>query len=216
MDRPFLAEQCRQLLFQVVRYRIVRYGRLDRVLTNIYDGFIAQGGSGRLEEKKMRKTAITALILSLAAGNAFGQAVITPTTGPTCKDESDESVGMWICPGPGGYVVRFADEGNIVSLTIAPARSMKEAKATVQFRAAGDAFGNKMRWVLHDGVPKAVVIRTWRRPDDDDRGIEELTVFTIDGTRACSYGAVSARQSKANEIALAKAEEAAGSRCAKD
>jgi len=164
----------------------------------------------------MWRTAVGAVMLWLIAGHAQAETMITPASGPKCKDETDASVGMWTCPGPGGYAVRFADEGNIVSLTIAPARLMEKADATAQWRGAGDAFGKKMQWILRDGVPKAAVIRTWRRPDNDERGIEELTVFAIDGTRACSYGAVSTRQSRANESALAKAEEAAGSRCAKE
>jgi hypothetical protein len=57
------------------------------------------------------------------------------------------------------------------------------------------------------------VIRTRRRPDDDEREIQELSVFTIDGTKACAYAAVDIHVPKANEAALARAEEAADSRC---
>jgi hypothetical protein len=159
----------------------------------------------------MQKIAIAAL-LSMLAGSAFAEAMTTPASGPKCKDKSAPELGLWTCPGPGGYAVRFADEGNIVSFTIAPARLMEKTDPTTQWRGAGDAFGKKLQWVMRDGVPKAAVIRTWRR-GEDEREIQELTVFAIDGKRACVYGAVPARQVKANELALAKAEESAGTRC---
>ncbi|HWX76571.1 MAG TPA: hypothetical protein VNY32_03800 [Candidatus Acidoferrales bacterium] len=60
-----------------------------------------------------------------------------------------------------------------------------------------------------------VAIRTWRRQDDDEREIQELSVFAIDGPKACAYAAVDIHLAKANEAALARAEAAADSRCPK-
>ena len=54
------------------------------------------------------------------------------------------------------------------------------------------------------------MIRTWRRQDDDEREIEELSVFAVDGLKACTYAAVDIHVASANEAALARAEEAAG------
>jgi hypothetical protein len=66
---------------------------------------------------------------------------------------------------------------------------------------------------MRGGVPRAAVIRTWRRSDGDEHEIQELSVFAIDGSKACAYAAVDIHIAKANEAALARAEEAADSRC---
>ncbi|OAF05889.1 hypothetical protein AYJ54_02875 [Bradyrhizobium centrolobii] len=157
-----------------------------------------------------------ATVLAIAgADGAFGETKFTPASGPGCKDESKDELGLWTCPGPAGYAVRFADEGNIVSLTIAPRRSIeKQQGPTAQWRGAGKAFGDKVQWIMRTGVPKAAVIRTWRRPEGDDESeIQELSVFAINGERACLYAAIDIRADKANEAALARAEQAADSRC---
>jgi hypothetical protein len=146
---------------------------------------------------------------------ALADTTFTAASGPSCKDDSKPEFGLWTCPGPAGYAARFGDEGNMVSLTLAPARAIDRAGPTAQWRGAGKAFGDKVQWIMRDGVPRAAVIRTWRRPDDDEREIQELSIFAIDGKRACAYGAVDIHQARANEVALAKGEEAAGSRCPK-
>ncbi|MDA9440065.1 hypothetical protein XH98_13190 [Bradyrhizobium sp. CCBAU 51745] len=163
----------------------------------------------------MRLTIAWATALALAgAGSAFGQTPFTPTTGPACKDQSKEGFGLWTCPGPAGYIVRFADEGNIVSLTIAPRRAIEKVQGpTAQWRGAGKSFGDKMQWIMRAGVPKAAVIRTWSRVGDDEREVQELSVFAINGDKACLFGAVEIHADKANAVALARAEQAADSRC---
>jgi hypothetical protein len=164
----------------------------------------------------MQRTPIVVPLLSLLVGSALAGTVFTPASGPKCKDESKEGVGLWTCPGPAGYAVRFADEGNMVALTIARARSINKAPSTAQWRGAGNAFGGKMQWVMRGGVPRAAVIRTWRRKDGDDKSeIQELSVFAIDGARACAYGAVDIRRPRANDAALALAKQAAEWRCSK-
>jgi hypothetical protein len=161
--------------------------------------------------QKIRKLA--AVLAMVAGGSAFAETTFTAANGPKCKDASKPEFGLWTCPGPAGYAVRFADEGNVVSLTLAPSGSIANAEPTAQWRGAGQAFGDKVQWIMRSGLPRAAVIRTWRRPDDDEREIQELSIFVIDGKRACTYGAVDIHQATANETALAKAEEAAGSRC---
>jgi hypothetical protein len=162
----------------------------------------------------MQKAAIVVPLLSLLAGSALADSVFTRARGPKCKDESKQSVSLWNCPGPAGYAVRFSDEGNMVTLTIARARSIKKAPSTAQWRGANKAFGEKVQWFTRGGVPKAAVIRIWRRKDGDDESeIQELSVFAIDGARACAYGAVDISRPHANDAALALAKQAAESRC---
>jgi len=163
----------------------------------------------------MRNMMTLAAVLALAGnGSALAATKFTPATGPTCKDESTPELGSWTCPGPAGYAVRFADEGNIVSFTIAPARVMNKSEPTAQWRGAGKVFGDKVQWIMRAGVPRAAVIRTWRRPEGNDEGeVQELSVFAIDGARACPYAAIEIHAEKANDTALARAEQAAESRC---
>jgi hypothetical protein len=163
----------------------------------------------------MQRTAIIVTLLSLLAGTALADTVFTPAKGPKCKNESKEGFGQWTCPGPAGYAVRFADEGNIVSLSIARARSIEKAPSTTQWRGAGKVFGDKVQWVIRGSVPRAAVIGTWRRKDDDESELQELSVFAIEGGRACAYGAVDIHKPQANEAALALAKQAAKSRCSK-
>jgi len=158
---------------------------------------------------------IVVLLLSLLAGSARADTIFTPASGPKCKQESKEGFGLWTCPGPAGYAVRLADEGNMVALTIAPARSIEKAPPTAQWRGAGKAFGDKVQWIVRNGVPRAAVIRTWRRTDDDESEIQELSVFSIDRAKACAYGAVDVHRPEANAAALALAKQAADGRCAK-
>jgi hypothetical protein len=163
----------------------------------------------------MQRTAIVIPLLSLLAGSALADTVFTPGSGSKCKDESKEGFGQWTCPGPAGYAVRFTDEGNIVSLTIARARFIAKVPSTAQWRGADKAFGHRVQWVMRGDVPRAAVIRTWRRKNDDESELQELSVFAIDRERACAYGAVDIRKPKANDAALALANEAAESRCSK-
>ncbi|WP_249149161.1 hypothetical protein [Bradyrhizobium manausense] len=164
----------------------------------------------------MRLMIALAIALAVAgAGNASGQTPFTPATGPACMDQSKEGFGLWTCPGPAGYVVRFADEGNIVSLTIAPRRSIEKLQGpTAQWRGAGKAFGDKVQWIMRAGAPRAAIIRAWSRVGDDEREVQELKVFAINGEKACLVGAVEIHTDKANAAALSRAEQAADSGCA--
>jgi hypothetical protein len=163
----------------------------------------------------MHRTAIVVPLLSLLAGSALADTVFTPASGPKCKDESMGDFGVWTCPGPSGYAVRFADEGNVVALTIAHARSIEKAPPTAQWQGADKAFGNRLQWIMRGGVPRAAVIRTWRRKNDDGGVIQELSVFAIDGARACSYAAVDIHRPRAYHAALAQAAQAAERGCSK-
>jgi len=164
----------------------------------------------------MKRIAIVVPLVSLLAGSALADTVFTAASGPKCKDESKEGFGQWTCPGPAGYAMRFSDEGNIVALTIARARSIEKMPATAQWRGAGKALGDKVQWVMRGGLPRAAVIRTWRRKDGDDESeFQELSVFAIYRGKACAYGTVDIHKPQANEAALALANEAAESRCSK-
>ncbi|WP_315761444.1 hypothetical protein [Bradyrhizobium sp. SZCCHNS2005] len=156
---------------------------------------------------------LTSVLAMVVVGSALADTAFTAASGPKCKDDSKPDFGLWTCPGPAGYAVRFADEGNMVSLTLAPSGKIANVGPTAQWRGAGKAFGDKVQWIVRGGAPRAAVIRTWRRPDDDEREIEELSVFAIDGKRACTYASVDIHRTRANELALAKAEQAAASRC---
>ena len=151
----------------------------------------------------------------LLAGGASAQTVFTAAVGPRCKNESQPGFGLWTCPGPAGYAVQFSDEGNMVALTIAPWRAIKKAGTTAQWRGSGKAFGEKVHWIMRGGIPRAAVIRTWRRADDDSE-VLELSVFAIEGAKACAYGTVDIHMANANEAALANADEAAGAGCRKN
>ncbi len=143
------------------------------------------------------------MLVMLANGSALADTTFTAASGRNCKDESKPELGLWTCPGPAGYATRFTDEGNMVSFTLAPTGSMANAGPTAQGRGAGKAFGDKVQWIIRGGVPRAAVIRTWRRADDDDREIQELPVFTIDGKTACTFAGVDIHQPNANDLALA-------------
>ena len=158
--------------------------------------------------------AVVATLALAAAGTASAQTPFTPAKGPACKDQSKEFFGSWTCPGPAGYVVRFFDEGNVVSLTIAPKRAIEKVQEpTAQWRGAGKVFGDRVQWIMRAGVPKAAVIRTWSRVGDDEHEVQELSVFAINGEKACLVGAVEIHADKANAAALVRAEQAADSRC---
>jgi hypothetical protein len=164
----------------------------------------------------MRKIlGLAAVLAMVAVGSALADTTFTAASGPKCKDESKPGFDLWTCPGPAGYAVRFADEGNMVSLTLAPSGSIAKAGPTAQWRGAGKAFGGKVQWIIRGGVARAAVIRTWRRPDEEEREIQELSIFTIDGLKACAYAAIDIHVAYANEAALARAEKAADSRCPK-
>ena len=139
---------------------------------------------------------LAAVFATVTVGLAWADTTFTAAEGLNCKDASKPEFGLWVCPGPGGYAALFADEGNMVSVTFAPAVWITKAEPTAQWRGAGKAFGDKIQWIIRGGIPRAAVIRTWRRPDNDEREIQELSIFVIDGRRACGYGAVDVHQAK--------------------
>lgn len=161
----------------------------------------------------MRAASITAAALLLSATSSWAEIVYTPTNGSTCKDFSKPEAGDWICPGPGGYVARFSDEGNLASVTIGPGPRAK-GRGPVQILGSGKVFGDKIQWIVVDGTPRAAVLRVWQRKAvDDDREIQTLEVFLLERGRTCSFGSFNAAQPGANELALQRAEYAARSDC---
>jgi hypothetical protein len=58
----------------------------------------------------MRKILKLAAVLTMVAGgSALADTTFTVASGPKCQDESKPEFGLWTCPGPAGYAVRFAD-----------------------------------------------------------------------------------------------------------
>jgi hypothetical protein len=152
--------------------------------------------------------------LSLFSGAVCQAAVVyTPAKGATCKDLSKDELGDWICPGPGGYVVHFSDEGNVASVAIGTGPAAR-GRNPMQILGSGKVFGDKLQWVVVDGAPRAAVLRLWQRvAADDDREVETLQVFLIERERTCAFGSFDARRSGANEAALQRAEYAVSSDC---
>lgn len=163
----------------------------------------------------MRWELVVAIVLGISGVHgALAQTKFTPASGPACKDESTDELGLWTCPGPAGYVVRFADEGNIVSVTIAPRSGIEKVSGpTAQWRGAGKSFGEKVQWIMRAGVPRAAVIRTWRTVGEDEKGLQELSVFAISGANACLVGSVDVHTDKASDTAFARAQRAAQAGC---
>lgn len=163
------------------------------------------------------RLALFALLVGVLPVAVHAETLFSDANGPKCQDHSKPEFGDWTCPGPGGYAVRFTDEGNIVSLTFAPARSIRKVEPTAHWLGANKVFGDKVEWIVRAGVPRAAVIRTWRRKDvDDTTEIQELAVFTVDRAGACAFSAVDVHHPKANETAAAQAEQAADRQCTRN
>jgi hypothetical protein len=152
------------------------------------------------------------LLLFACAGDAAADSVFSPTSGPSCLDRSDEHISVRRCPGPGGYVVEFADEGNIVGIGFGKGRLHgPDIDSAASWRGSGKVFGDKLQWVMQGGTPGAAIIRIWRKDtnkDGDEREVEELAVFRLEPARACQYTTVNARQPSANSLAEQRALEA--------
>lgn len=138
--------------------------------------------------------------------------IYTATHGSACSGRSRESVNQWRCPGPGGYVAEYADEGNIAGVAIWRPTTRRAPPRAVSWRGAGRVFGEKLEWRLRNGQPHAAILRTWRVATDvdgKDRELEELIVIKIAPSGACRVAAINARQPRANAIAQRTADGAA-------
>jgi hypothetical protein len=158
---------------------------------------------------RLPSAAAAVLLLSITASQAA--VIYTPTNGPTCHDHSKPEFGDWTCPGPGGYVARFTDEGNLASVSIGPGPRAKHRLAT-QLRGSGKIFGDKIEWHVVGGVPKSAVLRMWYR-DESETEMHTLEVFLLEPGRTCSFGSIDARRPDANGLASQRAEYAAHSDC---
>jgi hypothetical protein len=78
--------------------------------------------------------ALSALWVSFARAD---DSIFTPTNGPACTDRSHSEFGSWRCPGSGGYVAEFGDEGNIAGVSIWMPRHKRKAASTIAWRGAG-------------------------------------------------------------------------------
>jgi hypothetical protein len=166
----------------------------------------------------MRSSFVALLITVGTITSAAAGSVFAPTSGPSCPGTSKLEFNVWRCPGPGGYVAEFSDEGNMVSVAIAKAPLRGRALTpTATFRGSGKVFGDKLEWIVDNGRPTAAILRTWRVDASDDgveKEIQELVVFKVEPNKTCQYAAVNARQPMANELAAKQATDAAEGHCA--
>ena len=88
-----------------------------------------------------------------ASGALADASGLHPARGTLCQDRSKPEFGYWICPGPGGYVASFSDEGNLSAVSIARGKARKPA-TTSEFLGAGRVFGDKVEWHLVDRKTK--------------------------------------------------------------
>ncbi len=162
----------------------------------------------------MSRVLATVVLMTMLTCGAGAETVFTATKGPGCKDSSKPEFGDWTCPAPGGYSVRFFDEGNLVGLTIGPSGFIRTATVTSQWLGSGKVFGDKVQWTVRGGAPKAAVIRIWRRKSpQDDTEIQELAVFAINDRTVCPYANIDIHSPNANETAAREAEAAADWYC---
>jgi hypothetical protein len=52
--------------------------------------------------------------------------------------------GSWRCPGSGGYVTEFGDEGNVVGVSVWIPRQKQNSPPAISWRGAGRVFGEKL------------------------------------------------------------------------
>ena len=145
--------------------------------------------------------------------------VYTATHGASCSDRLRESVSQWRCPGPGGYVAEYLDEGSVAGIAIWRPATRRASSRAVSWRGAGRVFGEKLEWRLRNGEPHAAILRTWRTATDadgKDRELEELMILKISASGACRVTAINARQPRANAIAQQTADGAATMPCHDD
>jgi hypothetical protein len=126
-------------------------------------------------------------------------------------------VSVWRCAGPAGFFAEYADEGNMVAVTIASKASPRRATAaTVTFRGSGKVFGDRLQWLVEGGKPQAAILRVWRMETSQEGAeseVQELIVFKVQSASACRYATVRASQPSANELAVARALEASSAAC---
>jgi hypothetical protein len=170
----------------------------------------------------MKKRLIGLLCVLSACSASFAHAdesIFTPTSGPACTDRSRAEFGLWRCPGPGGYVAEYADEGNLAAVSVWMPSHRRKATQSVTWRGAGRVFGGKLQWRLNAGRPVAAILRVWRtdtKSDGQERQVEELMVIrvSIDGLVG---SLLSTRvNGGANEIAEKRSEDASVQPCLDD
>jgi hypothetical protein len=165
----------------------------------------------------MRSIIAALLLLGATVTGATAGNVFTPTGGSSCPGSSRQQVNVWRCPGPGGFFAEYADEGNMVAVTIAGKATRRRGDAaTVTFRGSGKVFGDKLQWLVEGGRPQAAILRVWRMETSQEGAeneVQELIVFKVQSASACRYAVVKASQPSANELAVARALEASSAAC---
>jgi hypothetical protein len=136
--------------------------------------------------------------LSVSTAHAT-ESIFTPTNGSTRTDHSRAEYGSWRCPGPGGYVTEFGDEGNVVGVSVWVPRQKQNAPPAISWRGAGRVFGEKLQWKISAGQPAAAILRVWRtatKPDGSEREVEELMILRLSAEKgACRVASIDAHPS---------------------
>jgi hypothetical protein len=153
----------------------------------------------------MKARLALAVLTMLASPTLAQESVYTPTRGSVCRESGSQSAfNVWQCPGPAGFEVEFADEGNIVGVAVGRPDDKRKIGPPVSWRGAGRVFGDKLQWRLSNGIPVAVILRIWRVWTDragNDHTVQELLVMRLSSHGTCRVGAVDVRQTDANLIA---------------
>jgi hypothetical protein len=160
--------------------------------------------------------ALSALSVSTAHADV---SIFTLTSGSTCKDRSRAEFGSWRCPGPGGYVAEFGDEGNLAAISVWMPSKRRRATQFITWRGIGRVFGEKLQWRVNNGRPVAAILRIWRadtKSGGEERELEELIVLKIAREGSCRVASTDARQRGANEIAERQSEGADALPCLDD
>lgn len=168
----------------------------------------------------MRCTSLgfVAILLSVMTPVAHAQesSVYTATHGSSCTNRSREGFNLWRCPGPGGYVAEYADEGNIAGTAIWISTRQRRSVTNINWRGASRVFGDELEWRMAAGRPSAAILRIWRTEasaSGQEREVEELIIFKLVPTGACRVASVNARHANANGIAHRTSNDAANLPC---
>lgn len=153
----------------------------------------------------MKACVAIAVLTTLVSPARALESAYTPIQGSACRDSGSQSAfNIWRCPGPAGYEVEFADEGNIVSVAIGRPDDKRKIGPPVSWRGVEPVFGDKLEWRLANDKPVAAILRIWRvwtNREGRDRMVQELLVMRLSPQGTCRVGAVDVHQINANQAA---------------
>lgn len=142
----------------------------------------------------------------------------TPSFGETCTDiVARPEFSQWICPGPDGRSVTFADIGMRFGVTFGEEGADPDFEPLYQ--PSENGVGDVIEWRLTaDDEAFATIFRAFTvRNPDDLRSRQVLVVTKLNGPQTCRIAYVDAHQPNANVIARQVADDhALGFRCGVD